>query len=38
MAFSIRRKNVRNDWKFDSRERNVDIAYVYARGVIAINR
>ncbi len=39
MALSIiRRKNSRNDWRFDGRTSGVDMAYVYARGVNAITR
>ena len=38
MAFSIRKRTVKNDWRFDGRNQNVDIAYVYARGVNSIIR
>ena len=38
MTFSIRRRNVRNDWRLDNRNNATDIAYVYARGVNSITR
>jgi len=39
MALSIiRRKNTRNDWRFDARNQGVDMAFVYARGVNSITR
>lgn len=38
MAISIRKRNVKNDWRYESRNQNVDMAYVYARGVNSVVR
>ena len=38
MTFTIRRKNVRNDWRLDNRNNTNDMAFIYARGVNSITR